>query len=47
MRIVRELGAGLSCLRRQMGNETNPWYCLDMDNVSALREKHIPKGERE
>ena len=46
-RIVRELGAGLSCLRRQMGNETNPWYCLDMDNVIALREKHIPKGERE
>lgn len=42
-----ELGAGLSCLRRQMGNETNPWYCLDMENVIALRKKHIPKGERE
>lgn len=23
---VVELGAGLSCLRRQMKNETNPWY---------------------
>lgn len=44
---VVELGAGLSCLRRQMGNETNPWYCLDMADVTALREKHIPKGVRE
>lgn len=44
---VVELGAGLSCLRRQMGNETNPWYCLDMADVIALREKHIPLGERE
>ena len=42
-----ELGAGLSCLRRQMDNETNPWYCLDMENVIALREKHIPKGAHE
>lgn len=42
-----ELGAGLSCLRRQMGNETNPWYCLDMADVIALREKHIPKGKHE
>lgn len=44
---VVEMGAGLSCLRRKMGNETNPWYCLDMENVIALREKHIPKGEHE
>lgn len=44
---VVELGAGLSCLRRQMGNEANPWYCLDMADVIALREKHIPKGEHE
>ena len=44
---VVELGAGLSCLRRQMGNETNPWYCLDMEDVIALREKHIPLGEHE
>lgn len=44
---VVELGAGLSCLRRQMGNETNPWYYLDMADVIALRERHIPKGARE
>lgn len=44
---VVELGAGLSCLRRQMGNEKNPWYCLDMANVIALRERHIPLGARE
>lgn len=42
---VVELGAGLSCLRRQMGNETNPWYCLDMADVIALREKHHPQGK--
>lgn len=44
---VVELGAGLSCLRRQMGNEDNPWYCLDMANVIPLRERHIPQGARE
>lgn len=44
---VVELGAGLSCLRRQMKNETNPWYCLDMENVMLLREKHIPHGKLE
>lgn len=44
---VVELGAGLSCLRRQMGSNLNPWYCLDMENVIALREKHIPPGEHE
>ena len=44
---VVELGAGLSCLRRQMGNTTNPWYCMDMENVISLREKHIPLGEHE
>lgn len=44
---VVELGAGLSCLRREMGNDTNPWYCLDMENVIALRQRHIPKGEHE
>lgn len=42
--IVVELGAELSCLRRQMCNEDNRWYCLDMANVIPLREKHIPKG---
>lgn len=44
---VVELGAGLSCLRRQMGNNTNPWYCMDMEDVIALRGKHIPLGEHE
>ena len=44
---VVELGAGLSCLRRQMGNEANPWYCLDMENVVALRSQHIPTGRHE
>lgn len=44
---VVELGAGLSCLQRQMDNNTNPWYCLDMANVIALREKHIPLGAHE
>lgn len=44
---VVELGAGLSCLRRQMGNDFSPWYCLDMANVIALREKHIPLGAHE
>lgn len=45
--VVVELGAGLSCLRRQMNNTTNRWYCLDMENVIELRERHIPKGELE
>lgn len=45
--VVAEMGAGLSCLRRQMGNETNRWYCLDMENVISLRERHIPLGEHE
>lgn len=45
--IVVEMGASLSCLRRQMGNATNRWYCLEMAHVIELREKHIPKGERE
>ena len=44
---VVELGAGLSCLRRQMGNQTNPWYCLDMADVIALRRAHILAGARE
>lgn len=44
---VVELGAGLSCLRREMGNDTSPWYCLDMENVIALRGRHIPLGSHE
>lgn len=44
---VCELGAGLSTLRRQMNNEKNPWFNLDMAEVIPLREKHIPKGVNE
>ena len=44
---IVELGAGLSCLRRQMKSEKNPWYCLDMESVVMLRKKHIPKGKNE
>lgn len=44
---ICELGAGFSTLRRQMKNVTNPWYNLDMPNVIALREKHIPAGANE
>ncbi|MDO4852718.1 MAG: class I SAM-dependent methyltransferase [Clostridia bacterium] len=44
---VVELGAGLSCLRRQIGNETNPWINVDFPDVIACREKYIPKGEQE
>ena len=45
--IVVEMGAGLSCLRRQMNNTQNKWYCLDLEDVIELREQHIPKGELE
>ncbi|EMS69786.1 class I SAM-dependent methyltransferase [Ruminiclostridium cellobioparum] len=44
---VVELGAGLSTLRRQIGNDTNPWYNMDMAEVITLREAHIPTGEHE
>ncbi len=45
--VVVEMGAGLSCLRRQMLNDTSPWYCLDMENVIGLREKYIPISRNE
>ncbi len=44
---VVELGAGLSCLRRQMKNDTNPWINIDLPDVIACREKYIPRGENE
>ncbi len=44
---ICELGSGLSTLRSQMKNEANPWYNLDMEQVIALREKHIPMGLNE
>ena len=44
---VVELGAGLSCLRRQMKNETNTWINVDFPDVIRCREKYIPTGDRE
>ena len=44
---VVELGAGLSCLRRQIGNESNPWINVDFPDVIACREKYIPTGKLE
>lgn len=44
---VVELGAGLSCLRRQMNNEENPWINIDLPDVIACREKYIPPGRHE
>lgn len=44
---VVELGAGLSCLRRQMKNDSNPWINVDLPDVIACREKYIPIGGQE
>jgi len=44
---IVELGAGLSCLRRQMKNETNPWINIDFEDVIACRKKYIPSGNKE
>ena len=44
---IVELGAGLSCLRRQIGNETNPWINIDFPDVVTCREKYIPTGPLE
>ncbi|MBQ8093193.1 MAG: class I SAM-dependent methyltransferase [Clostridia bacterium] len=44
---VVELGAGLSCLRRQMKIDTNPWINVDFPDVIACREKYIPCGKNE
>jgi len=44
---IVELGAGLSCLRRQIGNESNPWINIDFPDVIGCREKYIPAGTRE
>ena len=45
--VIVELGAGLSCLRRQMGLEENPWFNIDFPDVIACRERYIPKGKKE
>lgn len=44
---VVELGAGLSCLRRQLKNDSNPWINIDFPDVIACREKYIPTGKLE
>ena len=44
---IVEMGAGLSCLRRQIGNDANPWFNIDFPAVIACREKYIPKGKHE
>ena len=44
---IVELGAGLSCLRRQMKNDSNPWVNVDFPDVIACREKYIPRGKNE
>ena len=44
---VVELGAGLSCLRRQIGNDTNPWVNVDFSDVITCREQYIPTGVQE
>jgi O-methyltransferase involved in polyketide biosynthesis len=44
---IIEMGAGLSCLRRQMKNDTNPWINLDLPDVIACRNKYIPCGPQE
>lgn len=44
---VVELGPGLSCLRRQMQIEDNPWVNVDLPDVIRCREKYIPTGEHE
>ena len=44
---VVELGAGMSCLRRQMKNDRNPWFNIDFPDVIRCREKYIPSGQNE
>lgn len=44
---IVEMGAGLSCLRRQMKNEQNPWINLDLPDVIACRNTYIPCGKKE
>ena len=44
---IVELGAGLSCLRRQIKNDSSPWVNEDFPDVIACREKYIPTGKNE
>jgi len=45
--VIVELGAGLSCLRKQMKIEDNDWINIDLPDVIACREKYIETGRRE
>ena len=45
--VIVELGAGLSCLRRQMNNETNDWINIDLADVIECRNRYIPAGSKE
>ncbi len=44
---VVELGAGLSCLRRQLNGIGGPWISMDLPDVIRLREMYIPTAEDE
>ncbi len=44
---VVEMGAGLSCLRRQMKMENAIWISMDLPDVTALRNRYIPPSEGE
>lgn len=44
---IVELGAGLSCLRRQMKIENNAWINLDLPDVIRMRNAYIPAGKNE
>ncbi|OUM58314.1 hypothetical protein PIROE2DRAFT_64495 [Piromyces sp. E2] len=44
---IVELGAGLSCLRKQINNDTNAWVNIDFPDVIACREKYIQNGKME
>lgn len=45
--VIVELGAGLSCLRRQINNESNIWINIDFPEVIDCRKKYIPSGDKE
>ncbi len=44
---IVELGAGLSCLRRQLNRTKGSWISLDLPEVISLREQFIPAAENE
>lgn len=44
---VVEMGAELSCLRRQMKNNSNDWINFDLNKVIKLGNQYIPWGKKE